>query len=117
TELAESVPAKISRLALRACPPLPPTVAERLSDYRAKNVADWVMYRQALARAAEALGWEVRWYDAKTVEGDAARALGTQSLAALRRQTGAELGRPWQKDHRVAMAAAIAASRRLSATR
>ena len=33
-------------VALRNCPPLPPTIAERIKDYRARNVADWVMYRR-----------------------------------------------------------------------
>src|SRR5271166_7089131 len=54
-------------VALRQCPPLPPTVAERIQDYRAQNNADWVMYRKALAAAAEARGWPVHWYDAKKV--------------------------------------------------
>jgi hypothetical protein len=40
-----------------------------------RNVADWVMYRKALASAAEARGWPVYWYDAKTVSAAAAAAL------------------------------------------
>src|ERR1700722_12791129 len=32
-------------VALRECQPLPPSIAERIKDYRAQNVADWVMYR------------------------------------------------------------------------
>ena len=43
------------------------TIADRLKDYRARNVADWVMYRNALASAAEARGYPVYWYDAKKV--------------------------------------------------
>src|SRR5579864_6037559 len=39
-------------IALRDCPKLPNTIAERIKDYRARNVADWVMYREALASAA-----------------------------------------------------------------
>ena len=54
-------------VALRKCPPLPPTISERITDYRAQNNADWVMYRKALASAAEARGWPVHWYDAKSV--------------------------------------------------
>src|SRR5262249_28328852 len=53
-EVAKSVPERILGVALRQCPPLPPTIAERIRDYRAQNVADWVMYRRALAAAAEA---------------------------------------------------------------
>src|SRR5215475_4119528 len=41
-------------IGLRQCPPLPTTIAERLKDYRSQNVADWVMYRKALASAAKA---------------------------------------------------------------
>ena len=48
---------RILGLALRKCPQLPPTIAERVKDYCARNVADWVMYRKALASAAEARGW------------------------------------------------------------
>jgi hypothetical protein len=62
-------------IALRNCPELPPTIAERISDYRARNVADWVMYRKALASAAQARGWPVHWYDAKTVMASASRGL------------------------------------------
>src|SRR5258707_11561102 len=32
-------------IALRKCPELPPTIAERIRDYHAQNNADWVMYR------------------------------------------------------------------------
>jgi hypothetical protein len=106
--LAEAVP-RASAIALRACPPLPPTVAERLANVRAQNTADWVMYRQALAQAATARGWAVHWYDAKTVFADAARALGRPSIDPLLKQTGAALGPPWQKDHKQAMAAALCA--------
>src|SRR5215472_12976512 len=40
-------------VALRRCQLLPPTIAERIKDYRAQNFADWVMYRKALDSAAE----------------------------------------------------------------
>lgn len=52
--LTGTIPARIRGVALRQCPPLPATVASRITDYRAHNVADWVMYRQALAEAAQA---------------------------------------------------------------
>lgn len=109
-ELAGSVPVKISGIALRVCPPLPPTIAERLASYRAQNTADWVMYRQALARAAEARGWFVHWYDARRVIADAAKALGKKSLDPLFDAMKKELGPPWQIDHKQATAAAIAAA-------
>jgi hypothetical protein len=110
--LAASVPKAITAISIRACPPLPATVAERISNYRAQNVADTVMYREALARAATARGWSVEWYDARRVLDEAAIALGRASIDDLLAKTGAALGPPWQKDHRVAMAAAIAAARR-----
>ena len=108
--LARDVSAAVTHIALRVCPTwMPPTIAERIQDYRSQNNADWVMYRQALAGAAEALGWAVHWYDAKGVFADAARALGRNDVDALLASTGKKLGPPWQRDHRVAMAAAIAA--------
>ncbi len=55
--VATTVPGRILGIALRHCPELPATIAERIKDYRAQNVADWVMYRKALAAAAEARGW------------------------------------------------------------
>ena len=55
---------RVLGVALRQCPELPPTIAERIKDYRAQNNADWVMYRNALAAAAEARGCGVNWYDA-----------------------------------------------------
>ncbi|HXP11316.1 MAG TPA: hypothetical protein VN828_22625, partial [Acidobacteriaceae bacterium] len=42
--VAMKLPGRILGVALRQCPTLPPTVAERIKDYRAQNVADWVMY-------------------------------------------------------------------------
>src|SRR5437764_14200738 len=44
----------IRGVALRHCPALPPSIAERIKNYRSQNVADWVMYRKTLAGAAEA---------------------------------------------------------------
>lgn len=96
-------------VALRNCPPLPPTIAERIKDYRAQNVADWVMYRKALAAAAEARGWPVYWYDAKKVLGAASEALRVENLDAHFAQVRSSFGAPWTKDHKIAMAAAIAA--------
>src|SRR5213082_452347 len=74
--VAATVPGRIVGVALRQCPELPPTVAERIKDYTAQNVADWVMYRRALAAAAEARGWAVHWYDARKVINSAGEALG-----------------------------------------
>ena len=93
---------RILGVALRQRQPLPATIAERLKDYRAQNVADWVMYRTALASAAEARGWPVHWYDAK-------RVLGVENLDARFLQMRKAVGPPWNQDHKLAMAAAIVA--------
>jgi len=53
--VARAVP-HILGVALRQCPELPPTIAERIQDYHAQNNADWVMYRKALAAARRAVG-------------------------------------------------------------
>lgn len=93
-ELARSF--KVKAIALRVLPTLPPTVEERLTDTRARNVADSVMYREALAAAAESLGIQVHWYEEKK----------------LKLPAGKGPGRPWTKDHRVAMASALEARRK-----
>jgi hypothetical protein len=97
----------IAGVALRKCQPLPPTIAERIQDYRAQNVADWVMYRRALASAAEARGWPVHWYDAKSVLGAARLALRVENLDAYFLEVRKAVGPPWNKDHKLAMAAGI----------
>ncbi|MGA8100460.1 MAG: hypothetical protein WB810_17545 [Candidatus Cybelea sp.] len=101
-------------VALRNCPPLPPTIAERIKDHRARNVADWVMYRKALAAAAAARGWPVDWYDSKKVLGAAAQALRVESFDAHFLDIRRTVGPPWNNDHKLAMAAAIVAAKTLA---
>src|SRR6188474_3185222 len=74
--LAAAVPVPIASIAIRVCPKLPPTTEERIADNRAQTFADSVMYREALAAAAEARGWSVHWYDQERVFRAAADALG-----------------------------------------
>jgi hypothetical protein len=107
--LAATVPLPITAIALRLCPPLPPTVEQRIADNRAQTVADSVMYREALATAAEARGWSVYWYDRARVFQDAATALGCDDIAAFLQAMGRSLGPPWQAAHKLAAAAALAA--------
>jgi hypothetical protein len=107
--VAMAVP-RVLGVALRKCPQLPPTIAERIKDYRAQNVADWVMYREALASAAEARSWPVHWYDAKSVSGAASRALLVKNFDAHFLQMRKAVGPPWNNDHKLAMAAAIVAA-------
>ena len=110
--LAKEVSSPIRGIALRQCPELPPTIAERIRDYRARNVADWVMYRMALADAAKARGWLVHWYGARTVFDAACKALQVKSLDPHFAQARKALGPPWNVDHKLATAAAIAATQR-----
>ena len=107
--LAAGTSMPIAAIALRECPPLPATVPERLANYRAQNVADSVMYREALVQAAQARGWSVHWYDARRVLVEAARALGRRTIEDLltrrarrsdrrgRRTTGWRWPRPWRR--------------------
>jgi hypothetical protein len=104
---------RILGVALRACQQLPPTIAERIQDYRARNVADWVMYRRAVASAADARGWPVHWYDAKSVLGAASQALHVENLDAHFLEVRRAVGPPWNNDHKLALAAAIVAAAQL----
>lgn len=106
--LAASVPVPITTVAIRECPTLPPTVEERIADNRAQTVADTVMYREAIAAAAEALGWSVYWYDRERVFRDAAAALGRDDVEAFLSAMGKTVGPPWQAKHKLAAAAALA---------
>ncbi len=104
------VSAPIQGMALRARPRLPATIAERIRSYWAQSRADSVMYRTALAGAAQSRGWFVCWYDAKEVL-DTAREH-VHDLDARFVEIRQSIGPPWQKDHKIAMAAAIVASKR-----
>lgn len=108
--LATAVPLPIASIALRVCPKLPPTIEERIADNRAQTVADTVMYREALAAAAEARGWSVYWYDRERVFSDAAAALGCKDIDAALQAMGRSVGPPWQAKHKLAAAAALAAT-------
>jgi len=108
--VAAAVRVPIASIALRACPTLPPTVEERIADNRAQTVADTVMYREALAAAAEARGWQVYWYDKERVFRDAAARLGGEDIDAFLQAMGRAIGPPWQAKHKLAAAAAIAAA-------
>jgi len=110
--LAKTVPVPIASIAVRVCPELPPTTEQRIADTRAANVADSVMYREALASAAEARGWAVHWYDRERVLEDAAAALGVDDIEASLNAMGRTLGPPWQAKHKLAAAAALAAKAR-----
>ena len=109
--LAASVPMPIASIAIRACPELPPTTEERIADNRAQTFADSVLYREALAAAAAERGWSVHWYDRESVFRDAAAALGREDIDGLVGAMGRSIGPPWQARHKLAAAAALAATR------
>lgn len=90
--LAGAVPFPIGSIAIRECPKLPPMTEARIADTLAANVADSVMYREALAISASALGREE---------------VGTY-LQAM----GRAIGPPWQARQKLAAAAALAATAR-----
>jgi hypothetical protein len=105
--LAAAMPMPIAGIAIRACPALPATIEARIIDTRAATIADSVMYREALASAAEARGWTVHWYDRERVFHDAAAALGGADVDAVLRAMGRAAGPPWQAKHKLAAAAAL----------
>jgi hypothetical protein len=106
--LAAAIPVPIASIALRVCPALPPTIEARIRDHRAQTVADSVMYREAVASAATALGWSVQWYERERVFAEAAAVLGREDIDAFLQALGRALGPPWQAKHKLAAAAAIA---------
>ena len=59
--------------------------------------ADAVMYRRVLAAVAEARGWAVAFYDARTVEARAAAILGSRADRVLHGPRD-RLGPPWARD-------------------
>lgn len=108
--LAASVSQPIARIAIRVCAALPPTTEERIRDARAASMADSILYREALANAAEARGWVVHWYDRESVFRDAAVALDRDDVENLLRSMGRAIGPPWNVSHKLAAAAALAAA-------
>ena len=112
--VAGALRGSILGIALRKLPALPPTTAERIQSYQAQTKADTVMYREALAAAAKARGWPVHWYDARQVLDVARKALRVENLNVHFAQVRNSFGAPWGQDHRIAMAAAIAAMKTYS---
>jgi hypothetical protein len=112
--LAAAVPVPIAIIAIRRCPPLPPTTEARIADHRAQTFADSVMYREALAAAAQERGWSVHWYDRAQVFDDAAAALGLEEVDTFLHAMGRSVGSPWQAKHKLAAAAALAALTHIS---
>ena len=108
-KLASTVPMVIEAIAVRACPKLPETIEQRIRDTRAANVADSILYREALGAAAQSRGWSVRWYDKSDVTKRATTALGGRDVDKFLAAMGKSIGPPWQAIHKLAATAAIAA--------
>ena len=108
-DIAGALSGRIVSISLRALPmDFPDDIAvQRRAPYEAR--ADAIMYRQVLAELAHARDWDVHLYDAKAVEGQAARILAEEADEVLHGPR-ATLGAPWTKDHRIALAATIVSS-------
>ena len=107
-ELAAALPDPIVSVSVRTWPDDFPTEIARLRRAPYESRADSVMYCQVIADDARGRGWTVHRYDAKSVEADATRLLGTRAQDVLHGPR-ARLGAPWSKDHRTALAATIVA--------
>lgn len=105
-ELAAIVSEPIVSISLRAWPDDFPNDIAVLRKVPYESRADSVMYLQVMAELARDHGWRVSFYDAKTVETEAARALGARADEVLHGPRKI-LGPPWSKDHRVALAATV----------
>ena len=107
-ELASALHEPIVSVSLRAWPvDFPEDIAvQRRAPYESR--ADSIMYRQILAELVRARGWAVYFYDAKTVENQAAKILAERAEDVLYGPR-ARLGPPWARDHRMALAATIVA--------
>ncbi len=107
-EIETALPVPVRTISLRALPlAFPDEIAiQRRAPYEAR--ADAIMYRQELSELARARGWEVHFYDAKSVVGQAASMLAELADEVLQGPR-ATLGPPWTKDHQIALAATIMA--------
>jgi len=114
-------PYSIVAMTLRV-PPLsfvPVTVAEAHQSYNVTCRADGMMYHDALSIAARRLKLDLELHDRGE---EVARAAGgldvsAEDLELFLQRSGEAVGRPWQREHRLAAAAAIgvlAARTRLS---
>lgn len=89
---------------------LPNTVAEILKHHPSMHAAEGILYRRALRGAGRTIGIEVESYPRKNGMAHFAGKLATDEacLNHLLKNFGKSLGPPWQKDHKVAAAAAMA---------
>lgn len=107
-EIESSVGEPVTSISLRSWPAdFPQDVAiQRLAPHESR--ADSIMYRQVLAEEAESRGWHVHLYEASSVEQQATNRLGVRADSVLHGPRS-RLGPPWNKDHRMALAATVLA--------
>jgi hypothetical protein len=108
-EIEAALAEPVESISLRAWPQdFPDDIAvQRRAPYEAR--ADAIMYRQVLTELAHARRWDVHFYLAKDVVGQAVSVLAGRADEVLHgpRTT---IGPPWTKDHRMALAATIVAA-------
>lgn len=104
--LAAALPAPIGSLSVRDWPDDFPTDLAVLRRAPWEARADSVMYRRVLAELARERGWAVHRYDARDVEAEAALVLGPR-VGEVLNGPRAQLGPPWTRDHRLALAATV----------
>ncbi|MCB0279651.1 MAG: hypothetical protein KDD94_09130 [Calditrichaeota bacterium] len=100
-----SVP--VNGIVIRKLQEIPDDLQTCIRDYRINTFADSVMYRKALMKSAEELGLAIYWYERKTVFKIAQEQHPQIQIEPFLTELGKTLGPPWQKDHRMAMAAAM----------
>ena len=114
SELREELqPYTIVAMTLRN-PPMtyvPVTVAEAHSSYPVTCRADAMMYHDAIVTTAQRLGIQLVLHDRGQEAVRAAERLGVslEDVERFLQTAGESLGPPWQKEHRLAAAAALSA--------
>lgn len=108
-EIERAVEKPVVSLSLRSWPEDFPSDVPTQRRLPYESSADSVMYRQILADEAAARGWIVHRFEARTVEGEARDRLGERAGDVLDGPRS-RLGPPWNKDHRMALAATVLAS-------
>ena len=97
-DLAVEVPAKIVGIAIRKWTDLPSSVEECIRDNWSQAIADSVMYRKALAAAAERRGWAVSWHAKETFFAVAATHLSLEDFGEILKAMGRLAGPPGRQD-------------------
>ena len=109
-ELVGDLDSPVLSISLRDWPADFPTEIARQRNPPFESQADSIMYRQILAESAADRGWLVHRFNAAGIEGQASALLGDRAEEVLYGPRAA-LGPPWNKDHRIALAATIVAAR------